>query len=131
MTYSINLHFKPVLGKNAFSRTTICFQLLCFCHSVCLSSHILLLRNNSDLILHTQMEDKERKTPIDFEVKRSKVKLTNSATRCCTAITKKVVNYQTWYFIHRWEVEDKGWKTPIASGVKRSFCVTCPSVTLW
>ena len=37
------------------------------------------LENNGAILghspIHTQMEDKERKTPIDFGVKRSKVKV--------------------------------------------------------
>ena len=43
------------------------------------------------------MQDDGRKTPIDFMVKKSKVKviLTYSATLCCNAMTQTVFSLQT------------------------------------
>ena len=51
------------------------------------------------LILHTEMEDHEEKTPVDLGVKRSRIKviLTCSSTLCCNVIIQIVLSLQILY----------------------------------
>ena len=84
--------------------------------------------DSTDLILHTQKKDNENKIPIDFGVKRSKVKviLTYSATLCCNTLTQRVSS-QTDLILHT-QMEDKERKIPIDFGIKRlkvKVKVTC------
>ena len=100
-------------------------------HFVCLSVCLSTLRCNAmtqrsvqprDFILHTQMEDKERKTPIDFGVKRSKVKVivtcpppSGALSDCVSFLVYSVVDV----------VSCSDWLTIVADII---FCFECATL---
>ena len=89
---------------NAITQKSLNLQTLYFIHGK---------RIGKGRHLYIWKEDRERKTPIHFGVKRLKVTwsltyfwktLTLATTFCCNAITQKYLNVQTSYLVHRWRI---------------------------